>query len=160
MTPLTKNDMETASLVALTHDQLVSHAGKWLRSIGCSVVLLEVVSYCPSGEIPDAIGWRNGRSILIECKTSRSDFRADEKKLFRRSPDMGMGDWRIYLCEEGLIQPEELPHGWGLLWVCGSKIKRIHGVPTHNTGWWEAPLNGNKRNENSILVSALRRIQK
>ena len=28
-----------------------------------------------------------------------------------------MGTWRYYMCPEGIISLDDLPHGWGLLWV-------------------------------------------
>lgn len=36
-----------------------------------------------------------------------------------------MGTWRYYLCPEGIITLDDLPHGWGLLWV----NKRGHVKP-------------------------------
>lgn len=84
-----------------------------------------IAIYEPKGikENPDAIGWKyiNGTryegSILIECKTSRGDFRNDFKKSFRINPDDGIGNWRYYLVPEGLITVEELPEKWGLIEV-------------------------------------------
>lgn len=36
-----------------------------------------------------------------------------------------MGTWRYYMCPEGIITLDDLPHGWGLLWV----NKRGHVKP-------------------------------
>jgi hypothetical protein len=89
-------------------------------------------------EIPDAIGWlRSGVSLLIECKASRGDFLSDAVKPSRRSgkagvpvspapnppkPESkpprkteGLGAYRFYLTPSGLLRPDELPEGWGLL---------------------------------------------
>jgi hypothetical protein len=57
------------------------------------------------------------KTILVECKTSLSDFRADKKKVFRfpTCPDFGMGDQRYYMALEGIIPENELPEGWGLV---------------------------------------------
>ena len=93
-------------------------------------------------EIPDAIGWlRSGVSILIECKASRGDFLSDADKPSRRvgkgggksgalvrpepsAPEPkikppikteGLGSYRFYLAPLGLLHPDELPEGWGLL---------------------------------------------
>lgn len=85
---------------------------------GYSVIIRDPFrAYTISGERPDAIGWRDGISILIECKASHADFLADRKKPFRAETDnqQGMGDWRFYLCPPEIIKPEELPEGWGLL---------------------------------------------
>ena len=99
----------------LTHDDLCERAARWLKNTkGCRLVLREVVSY--AGETPDAIGWvaSGGWSTLVECKTSRSDFKADEKKYCRRSL-YSMGQRRFYMTPPGLLNPNELPDGWGLL---------------------------------------------
>jgi hypothetical protein len=108
------------------HDLLCELGRKWLlrphsaRGPGCIVALREM-STIYGGESPDALGWRSGKpwagSYLVEVKTSRSDFLGDKKKVFRQQPDTGVGNWRFYLCPEGLISIEDLPEGWGLMWV-------------------------------------------
>ncbi|SJN14844.1 Phage protein [Halomonas citrativorans] len=109
-----------------THADLCTIAVKWLKRAnsnnghGCHVAVSEVRSGW-TGEIPDAIGFRQSGyapsdgSVVVEVKVSRSDFLADKKKPHRI--DGGLGNWRYYMCPEGMIQPEELPEGWGLLWV-------------------------------------------
>jgi len=143
------------------HDTLVRKASTWLRKQGCGVVVTDSIqAITPSGERPDAIGWRDGLSVLIECKASRSDFLADRHKPFRVVPEEGMGDWRFMLCPEGLIAPEELPSGWGLLYLSGQRVCSISGVPT-NTEWWaKKPFRGEKHCESILLASALRRYQR
>src|SRR4051812_16335771 len=67
-----------------THESLRKFAVKWLSaSQRCSVVLSELVS--AAAETPDAVGWRFGSSILVECKVSRSDFHANKNKPSVRS---------------------------------------------------------------------------
>lgn len=109
-----------------THAELCTIAVKWLKrpnssnGHGCHVAVSEVRSGW-SGEIPDAIGFRQAGftphdgSVVVEVKVSRSDFLADKKKPHRVQG--GLGNWRYYMCPEGMIQPDELPEGWGLLWV-------------------------------------------
>jgi len=98
----------------VTHSQLVQKAVQWLRSYRCGVILSEQA--CASGEMPDAIGWKRAcHSVLVECKISRADFLADREKPFRRKSQLGMGCERFYLTPAGLLRPEELPCGWGLL---------------------------------------------
>ena len=146
----------------ITHTELVKRGCRWLTSIGCSVVLSDDMRFhSTTGELPDCVGWRGGISILVEVKTSRSDFLADSKKWFRKDDysDMGIGDWRFYLCPPEIIQPEDLPIGWGLVWTGQKRMKRVAGVPP-NTKWGsDKPFTGNKLNENKMLVSALRRLQ-
>jgi hypothetical protein len=109
-----------------------------------------------AGEEPDAIGWRSGVSILVECKTSLADFKRDSKKWWRRVPNVGMGNWRFYLCPKNVIKPEDLPLGWGLIYQIGKKAKMIIGQ-NGNTAWGKPPFESNRRNEILLLVSALSR---
>lgn len=106
------------------HAGLVEIALKWLRrqpsanGHGCNFAVAECASGY-TGEIPDAIGFRLEHpqviSVVVEVKVSRGDFLADRKKPHRISG--GMGAYRYFMCPEGMIKPEELPQGWGLLWV-------------------------------------------
>ena len=144
----------------MSHDELVIRAERWLKQQGCGVTIRDPFrAYSVNGEIPDAIGWRDGISMLVECKASRADFLADKNKPFRADPAKGMGDWRFYLCWPETIKVDDLPKGWGLLWATPKTIKRIHGAPS-NGGWWrEKPFAPCKRSETMMLVSALRRLE-
>ena len=141
--------------VCFTHSELVDRAVKWLYSYGCGFAVGEKVCCTISGEIPDAIGFKGNQSILIECKTSRADFLADFKKDFKKIPDRGMGNMRLYICEEGVIKPEEVPYKWGLLYIKGKRIKKIV-FPKGNM----IPLNfwfkKNYEDEHALLYSCLR----
>jgi hypothetical protein len=97
------------------HAQLVAGAFAWLKTTWrCPVVVAELVT--AAMETPDAIGWTtHGRSILVECKTSLADFRADRKKAFRKYARAGVGDWRYFFTEPGLLRDELLADGWGLV---------------------------------------------
>lgn len=150
-----------------THDELVDIAVNWLRnSIGCGVVLSELVC-AGSPETPDAWGYRDGSSILVECKTSRADFMKDKKKEFRKYPERGMGNYRVMLCPEGVIKPEDLIktyEGWGLLWVLeNGKVERVK-FPQGNMLFRGDILSYfedlNVKSERSMMASMLRRIQK
>ena len=142
----------------MTHDELVFRAGKWLRnSFGCRVVLTEHVAYTSTGEIPDAIGWVREKSILVECKTSKSDFTADQTKPFRRPNAMALGNWRFYLCTFDLRE-DEIPEGWAAYKVVGRKIEYMGGVKYLRCG--NSPFESCIRDENSILISALAKAQK
>ena len=144
----------------MTHTELVERAGKWLKSFGCSVVLCELTAATTHGEIPDAIGWKSGRSILIECKTSRADFLTDKKKPFRQHPEDGLGANRLYMCQEGLIQKDDLPVGWGLLWVSGKRVKRIvapKGNYFPHDGDVATHYDRDRDGEIALLLSVIRR---
>ena len=155
------------------HAELCALGERWLRGSGrCRVVLRDPFKAAvASGECPDVIGWGGGISILIECKTSRRDFLADRRKCFRVKPELGMGDFRLFLAPPGIIHVADLPEGWGLLVAESGKV-RIHGpMPRQYTmkcygvtrktrnaiHWYPAPFKGNKDAENAMLVSALAR---
>lgn len=124
------------SNMKMCHAQLCAIAVKWLKrpnsagGHGCHIALSECRSGW-DGEIPDAIGFRatghHDGSIVVEVKISRADFLADRKKPHRQQGE-GMGNWRYYMCPEGMIKQDELPDGWGLLWVNNrGHIKPISG---------------------------------
>lgn len=97
----------------ITHDSLCLQAERFLKNNGFGVVFHDKFrAVTGSGELPDALGFRNGASCLIECKTSRADFLPDRKKRFRIDPKLGMGDWRFMLTPKGLVTVDELPTGW------------------------------------------------
>tara|TARA_Y100000588_G_scaffold112523_1_gene123429 strand:+ start:81135 stop:81620 length:486 start_codon:yes stop_codon:yes gene_type:complete len=103
------------------HEELNIIAAKWLRKNGFGVVATNI-GCSLSREVVDAIGFRETCSVLIESKVSRSDFKADMKKPERNGSLKGVGLYRLYICPEGLIKPEELPKGWGLIYVKSKKI--------------------------------------
>lgn len=142
----------------MNHTELCLRADKWLKSQGWKVVIHDSFrAYVSSGEQPDCIAWKDGVSILIECKTSRADFLSDKNKPFRKDSSKGMGDWRFYFCPPDIIKVEDLPNGWGLLYAMPKTVKKIQGFPS-NVNWHnKKPFQGSLKNENQMLVSALRR---
>lgn len=111
-------------------------------------------------ERPDVIGFGcSGHSVLIEVKISRSDFLADRKKFFRIYPDRGMGSQRFYCCPTGLIKIQDLPTGWGLIYVNEKgKAKCIHSPYKGNIGEKLEGMPKNIEAEHGIMYSALRRL--
>lgn len=143
-----------ASSSAKKHAQMVLAAVNWLRrQYRCGVVLSE--QYCATGEIPDAIGWKGRcRSVVVECKASRPDFLADAAKPFRTKPDQGLGCERFYLAAPGLITPEELPPGWGLLHYRRGEVRMAVKAAKNNLRT-EAGL----MKEMNLLLASLRRVE-
>jgi len=132
----------------MTHDELVDRAARWLRNTRkCGVVATEEQS--AAGVVPDAIGWKSYASYLIECKVTRSDFLADQKKFHRRYPEYGMGNHRYYMTPPGLLSSDELPEDWGLLEVDG---RCVH-VVKEPIALGSATI---ARQERSLLVKLLR----
>ena len=144
-----------ASRSSVSHRTLVKRAGRWLRKTQrCNAVLLEP-GYGSTGEIPDAIGWQgNGRSVLVECKVSRSDFLSDKAKPFRASGGMGAERW--YMVPAGMVERDEVPEGWGLLLFHHRServVKAVH-PPTDNM-LGERGL----RKERTLLIGCLAQVQ-
>ncbi len=142
------------------HDEIVAAAVRWLRRNGCAAILSDPFK-AGCSEQPDAIGWRDGVSMAVEVKASRSDFLADAKKPHRLDPARAVGDWRFFAAPKGLIHEGELPNGWGLLEWDGAKLLPGAGVPRGNCNWHSYPFGGavNKRAETQLLVSAIRQPQ-
>jgi hypothetical protein len=134
----------------LIHDYLVERAVRWLRnSRKCGIIVTYQFMFL--SEKPDAIGWQaSGRSFLIECKTSRGDFRRDLRKYTRRWPEGGLGMLRYYLAPPDIIPPEELPENWGLLECHPRNIRTIResGTFTNEMTIWR---------ERILLLAELRR---
>jgi hypothetical protein len=98
-----------------THKELVDKAAIWLqKTIGCKIIAKELTTDTLSREIPDVIGWKSNCSILIECKASRKDFLKDKMKPARQEYFRGVGNYRIYFTNPGIVKPGEIPLGWSL----------------------------------------------
>ncbi len=157
------------------HSKLVDVAYRWvLKNASCGVAFKEFNSGACNGEYPDVIGFGSGgHSILIEVKTSRSDFLSDRKKSFRINPELGMGKWRFYCCPTDLVKQSELPTNWGLIYVDNKNKVRCVYNPMKDFGDWVPPQrDGNKYGyytkdcsfkkndtaEHGLMYSALRRL--
>jgi hypothetical protein len=144
----------------MSHPDLIERSVKWLRgTMRCNPVFTGLAS---CSEIPDAIGWTSSYhfrgSIVVECKTSRSDFYADRKKYlywehpeqkwrYRRSrisrkeaAESGlvekftecMGDFRYFVCEPMIITVEMIAHhapDHGLVWIEGRRMHVVLQAP-------------------------------
>lgn len=134
----------------INHAELVKRAVAWLKyNQRCTIVGNELSTII--SETPDVLGFKGGFSTLIECKASRSDFFADSKKQFRRTPGEGMGNTRYYMAPVRLIEPHELPPMWGLLEVYESRIRVKHKG--------ELFEDVNKTGEVAFLTSIIRRLE-
>jgi hypothetical protein len=152
-----KKDVDSNSSL---HHKLVNIAYSWvLKNGSCGVAFKELNTSTINREYPDVIGFGSfGYSVLIECKTSRADFFADRKKPFRKEPSLGMGSQRFYCCPTGLIKQEELPDGWGLIYV--NEKGRATAVHSNYKG---NLIHNNKQDKNivaehGLMYSALRRL--
>ena len=114
------------------HYQLCCECAKWLRNRKNSerwetpwkYIAVELNVYgTENADVWATNGWS---SIVVEVKTSRSDFHADFKKKYRSETwqDQVPGNYRYFLVPKGLVSPDELPDGHGLLeWEDGKIVR-------------------------------------
>jgi hypothetical protein len=104
------------------------------------IILTEMVGYASmqfNSELPDVLGiWGNSSTVNIECKISRSDFFNDKNK-FHNHP---YGNYKFYSCPTGMIQPEEVPEMWGLIYVNGTGGKLIKNAGYHSESHDVVPM--------------------
>ena len=136
-----------------THDALVEAGSTWLWR-RCVVIVTEMAT--ATSETPDVIGFStHGDTFLIECKTSRADFYNESKKPVRRREKMegkgGMGNRRLYLAPKGVLKPEDMQNGWGLLELRGSRVYEVF------TPRFRPDEEKDRWGETKILLSCLRR---
>jgi hypothetical protein len=113
-----KHHIIKREIFSMTHDQLVDIGYRWvIKRCGFAFKELKTIEK----EIPDVIGFRSEGTFLLEAKATRKDFLSDKNKPFRK--EGGMGDWRFYIAPKGIIDPNELPDGWGLIHVDKGKAR-------------------------------------
>lgn len=148
------------------HANLVQLGAKWLRRNGFGVVATELTAH-GCREQADVIGFRSSCSALIEVKVSRGDFLADAKKTERVS-GIGLGVYRFYLCPVGLIEINDIPNRWGLLYEVKGRVVEIlrprgniwpsYRDDIYIDGWTEFQHQPNLRAERNVLYSIARRL--
>lgn len=82
-----------------------------------------------TAENPDIWATNGYHTTLVEVKTSHADFLADKKKWIRSEEaeiaDKCLGNFRYYLCPEGVISENEIPDKWGLLVYNRGRITKV-----------------------------------
>lgn len=113
------------------HYKLCCEGAKWMRKQEFGAYKIVAVELCTiSVENPDVWGTTGYKSMLIEVKTSHSDFLRDMKKPFRMDSNVNyrkyrLGNNRYYLVPKGLVSIDELPPHWGLLEWNGTSITKV-----------------------------------
>jgi hypothetical protein len=143
------------------HDEYVIAAARWLR-YRCvlpsylegraikrqhRIVVTELATL--AREQPDVIGWACNESTLLEVKVSCADFLRDKKKLSRKHPHHAVGNYRYYFAPKGLLSPDEMPEGWGLVEADGRRSEVLK-LPKFQEISHSA--------ERDILISVVRRL--
>lgn len=150
------------AIVIMKHRELVEYSHRWLEGQSIIRVALMEFGAGSNGEIPDVIGFgRFGNSVVIECKVSRSDFLSDKKKPFRMDSELGMGVYRLFACPWGLIEPEEVPKQWGLLYVNKKGYARIQKkvLPKRPYETNKNAFKSNLLSEHQLMMNALNRFR-
>lgn len=100
-----------------SHSDLVEIGAKWVKKVKRFPIVAKEMKCSGSREQPDVIAFTSNSSLMIECKTSISDFKADFKKPERIGVLNAIGNYRLYLAPKGLIGVDLIPEKWGLLEV-------------------------------------------
>lgn len=136
------------------HYQLCCEGAKWLHKrrdykkcmtypcfrkgicISCRAHMYVAVELNTYGtENTDVWGYNGYTTTVIEVKVSHADFVADKNKYWRNvEPEFQAGNNRWFLCPEGVIKPDELPQGWGLLYWNGNMIVPVVAPVTRMQG--------------------------
>lgn len=141
-----------------THAAMCSRAVRWLINMGCRCAVKEITTVSTT-EICDAVGFKDDTCIVVEVKTSRADFLRDAKKS-HRGEGKGMGAYRYFMAPAGMIKPDEVPEGWGLVEVSGKICRVVKGLKQLRPYHDELPFpNSNKRAEIGLLTSLVRRLR-
>ena len=144
----------------LTHSELCKlTAKKFMKEIALIEYKCQMLN-----EEPDVLVFDSySDTTLYEIKMSRDDFWKDWKKTFRiycksvyhrnrlvvDTLDYSLGRLRYYVCPAGLIQIDELPFGWGLIWYNNNRfyLKKKSELFKNNKGL-----------ENRLLINAIKRV--
>lgn len=116
------------------HKTLKKHALYYLKDKVTDVVANEVKFYnikC----IADAVGINLKRKEIriIEAKASKEDFVRDKKLFGEKTSYYGHAHYSYIICPKDIIQPHEIPNGYGLLWMDGETIE-VMKKPLKNNG--------------------------
>lgn len=117
-----------------THKHLKRLALHWLKAKVTDLVANEV-EFNNAWSIADAVGLNLKRREVrvIEVKASLGDFKRDTKLFGAKTSYFYHAHYSYIMCPTDVIKPEELPHGYGLLWVDAYDNIEIIKKPIKNT---------------------------
>lgn len=117
------------------HKHLKRLALYWLKEKVADLVANEV-EFANAYSVADAVGLNLKRREVrvIEVKVTKSDFLRDKKLFGDKTSYFLHAHYSYIMCPTGVIQPDEVPYGYGLLWV--DEYDKIEMVkkPIKNTG--------------------------
>jgi len=149
------------------HMRLVVLGAKYFKKQGFPLVATELWAHA-SRERVDVAAFRSTCSAMIEVKVSREDFYADRKKPERRRELTGFGNYRFYLCPKDLLTKNDLPSGWGLLYVDGNVITEVlkpkgnswPNIEHASKEWSDFCHESDEKAERALLFSIARRLSR
>lgn len=103
------------------HKELKERACQYLLNQNYRLARIE--KECDYHGIADAwgINFQTFYTKIIEVKISRADFNSDKYKR-HRTLNFPPAEEVYYLCQNNLIQPEEVGEAYGLLWFNGKRL--------------------------------------
>lgn len=100
------------------HRHLKKIALHFLKSKVIDLVCNEV-DFVNSYSIADAVGlnFKRKEVRVVEVKATKGDFVRDKKLFDEKTSYFYHAHYSYIMCPVGVIKPEEVPYGYGLLWV-------------------------------------------
>lgn len=117
------------------HKKLKDIGMIWLRD-KCIDLVSKEVKYKNIRSIADVVGinYKRKEVRIIECKASREDYFRD-KKLMQLSESYYMHCQYFYiLCPENILNVNDVPKEYGLLWLMPNNEIEVKRNPTKYTG--------------------------
>ncbi len=81
---------------------------------------------------------KGNKKIAYEIKVSRGDFLRELEDPLKRSGAEAVSNECYFVAPTGLIQPQELPEGWGLLELTTGSLRKKVSAPYHEVKLTEA----------------------
>lgn len=116
------------------HKRLKQVALKYLKEKITDLVCTEV-PFGNAYSVADAVGinFKREEVRIIECKATKKDFLRDKKLFGQKTSYFYHAHYAYIMCPTDVIQPEEIPYGYGLLWVDEHDNVMLAKKPFKNT---------------------------
>lgn len=116
------------------HKHLKRVALFWLKSKVTDLIATEV-EFANSYSVADAVGLNLKRREVrvIEVKATKGDFTRDTKLFGDKTSYFYHAHYSYIMCPENVIKPEEVPYGYGLIWVDENDVCNMVKNPIKNT---------------------------
>lgn len=139
------------------HKHLKDVAIRWLKFKVTDLVANEV-KFWNAKSVADAVGINLKRKEvrIIECKSSYNDFKRDDKLFKEKSSYYNHAHYSYIMCPTNIIPADELPYGYGLLYVDEYDNVEVIKNPIKNKGRLKTRFNTSlKRTARSLTNTYL-----